>query len=262
VVQLVSNLQRGDDAYLVGGQALNIWAERYWQTPGLAAFGPFTSKDIDYLGTAAAAEKLARALDGKVSFPNQEGIGPISAVVEAEIGDVRLTVDFLHHVLGVDPDRLKKLAVDIQVPSPSDGGRVLSIPIMHPVHCLQSRVANAYRLGRVEGIAARQLQAAPIVVDAYVREMLGLGHVKEVIASARELFEYLRSDKNGRRCHQILDADPLTIFEALSHNMRLDERYREKTLGPMIQRLKRIRSRVWPTLFESLLITEPENSSG
>jgi hypothetical protein len=42
-----------DNIVLIGGQALNLWAERYSdRAADLAAAAPFTSKDIDFCGTA------------------------------------------------------------------------------------------------------------------------------------------------------------------------------------------------------------------
>lgn len=256
VIRLATILQREDGAFLVGGQALNFWAERYWETPGLAEYGPFTSKDIDYFGRISAAEKLAKVLNGNLKYPDADDSSPSMAVVEAKVDGQKLEIDFLRHVLGVEPNSLERLAVDIAVPLGADAGRIM-IPIMHPVHCFQSRITNAYRLDRTKGIAARQLQAAPIVVRAYLLEMLGAGHLKEVFASVRELFAYLRSDTNGRKAHRILSLDPLKIFEELAADQRLDSRYREKTLGPMIERLARIRSRRWPSILEGLFIEEP-----
>jgi hypothetical protein len=48
VYRLASILTLSDGAFIVGGQALNIWAERYSAVAELADFGPYTSKDIDY----------------------------------------------------------------------------------------------------------------------------------------------------------------------------------------------------------------------
>ena len=51
----------GDDPPLiVGGQAVNIWAELYvGAAPELAEFEPFMSRDADILGTRALAVALA-----------------------------------------------------------------------------------------------------------------------------------------------------------------------------------------------------------
>jgi hypothetical protein len=68
VIKLASVLSLEDNAFIVGGQALNLWAERYAATRAdLLSFGPFTSKDLDYFGHRAAAEKLAAAL-GAVDY--------------------------------------------------------------------------------------------------------------------------------------------------------------------------------------------------
>jgi hypothetical protein len=73
-----------DCAFLVGGQALNIWAERYSHCTELAEYGPFTSKDIDYFGYQQAAQKLAKAIGGKMRTPSADDMTPHSALVTAE----------------------------------------------------------------------------------------------------------------------------------------------------------------------------------
>ena len=48
---------------LIGGQAVNFWAETYLQhEPGLAAWFPFTSEDIDFCGGTADARRIAGQL--------------------------------------------------------------------------------------------------------------------------------------------------------------------------------------------------------
>jgi hypothetical protein len=88
--------------------------------------------------------------------------------------------------------------------------------------------------------------------------MLSEGHVDEVTATLKDLFWYLRSDSEGRKSWDILSLDPIAIFEELSTDEHLDERYRQKTIMPMIERLKRVRSRLWPKLAEGAFLTAPE----
>ena len=73
VYDLAGILQLSDKAFIVGGQALNLWAERYSEVPELAAYGPYTSKDIDYFGRREAARKLADALGGTLRIPPRRG---------------------------------------------------------------------------------------------------------------------------------------------------------------------------------------------
>ncbi|VDC50098.1 hypothetical protein [Brevundimonas mediterranea] len=82
VLKLVSILRLDDDAFVVGGQAFNIWAERYaGDDPALLEFGPFTSKDLDYFGHLQAATKLATALQGKLNIPSLDDHTPNAAKV-------------------------------------------------------------------------------------------------------------------------------------------------------------------------------------
>ena len=49
---------------LIGGQAVNYWAERYLiAEPQLKAFRPFTSEDIDFKGTVDDVRFIAEQLD-------------------------------------------------------------------------------------------------------------------------------------------------------------------------------------------------------
>jgi hypothetical protein len=260
VIQLTSILELSDGAFLVGGQALNVWAERYSSASELAYYGPYTSKDIDYFGHRNAAEKLAHALGGSVSFPDIDNATPQTAIVTADVGDEHLEIDFIGTVLGVEPQQLEKLAVEISAPlKADDSAGEIRIPIMHPLHCLQSRLSNVAILGRTGDLALRQLQASPIVLREYLREMLQLGHLKEVTATTKQLFRYLKTDPNGRRVWKYLSYDLVDILRELRADDRLDERYRDKTLQPMIDRIERVRSLLWPKPVEGLFLTSPED---
>lgn len=53
----------GKPYILIGGQAVNYWAERYRERePQLKALGPFTSADIDFKGTAEDVRRIAAQL--------------------------------------------------------------------------------------------------------------------------------------------------------------------------------------------------------
>lgn len=234
VIKLASVLGLEDHAFIVGGQALNLWAERYAAgRPELIQFGPFTSKDLDYYGHRAAAEKLAVALGGELRVPPPDDHTPNSAVVSAEIDGRRVEIDFLTDVIGVKANALEREAVELVVPVRGEAVEELVIPIMHPLHCLQSRVGNIVGLGRGDDVALRQLAAAPIVVAAYIDEMLGLGDVKEATATLRGLFEYLRSDLRGRSCHELSMRDPAEILARFLTDGRLDRRFRWFNLRSM-----------------------------
>ncbi len=244
VIKLASVLGLDDHAFIIGGQALNLWAERYaGRLPDLVAYGPFTSKDLDYFGHRDAAEKLADALGGKVLVPDPDDHTPNSAVVVATVDGREIEIDFLSDVIGVRPNALERDAVELIVPVRADGVDQLVIPVMHPLHCLQSRIANVVTLGRPDEVARRQLAAAPIVLQAYVDEMLALGDTREATDTLRELFVYLRGDIAARAIPDLPMTDPVVIFSAFVRDRRLDWRFRWFNLRAMRRKLKTKRRR-------------------
>ncbi len=244
VIKLASVLSLEDNAFIVGGQALNLWAERYSPgRPELISFGPFTSKDLDYFGHRVAAEKLAAALGGQVHIPGPDDHTPNSAVVSATVDGIAIEIDFLSDIIGVGAKALTHDAVELIVPIRGDGVDVLEIPVMHPLHCLQSRVANVVSLGRRDDVALRQLAAAPIVLQAYIDEMLETGDVREAGAVLQKLFAYLRSDIAARQCPDLPMRDPVDILATFQRDKRLALSFRWFNLRSMRRKLATKRRR-------------------
>jgi hypothetical protein len=60
----------GQPYLLIGGQAVNYWAERYLAVePQLEPLKPFTSEDIDFKGGQADVQRIARQLALPTGFP-------------------------------------------------------------------------------------------------------------------------------------------------------------------------------------------------
>lgn len=234
VYDLASILQLSDNAFIVGGQALNLWAERYSNVAELADYGPYTSKDLDYFGYHQAARKLAAALGGTVRTPTADDHTPQTAIVTAEIQGERVEIDFLHHVKGVQDDSLQKQAVQLVLTvRAGDRAGTLNIPIMHPLHCMQSRLANVVELRRDTDLAKRQLEAAPVVLAEYLSERLDAGGAKHVTGVLQSLHKWLLTDPTGRKAHHHMRNDPVRILDRFIEDTRLDERWRKLSLKPM-----------------------------
>ncbi|MBX9616615.1 MAG: hypothetical protein K2X25_13540 [Caulobacteraceae bacterium] len=239
VFKLVSILGLDDNAFVVGGQAFNIWAERYAAgDAALSEFGPFTSKDLDYFGHLQAATKLATALQGKVNIPSLDDHTPHAAQVEAEVDGLWIEVDFITNVIGVRTG-LETLAVELLIPyRTTEGEGVLEVPVMHPLHCFQSRVANVTRLGRTDDTALRQVNAAPIMLGHYIDEQLRVGDTREAQRVLRQLADFLMKDQDGRRAHEVCRVDPLGIIDRAEKDDRLDARFRSFNLAGLALRIR------------------------
>jgi hypothetical protein len=131
---------------LVGGQALNYWAE----TLGIAdarstgIYGPATSEDIDIMGSVKAVRAFAQAVGGKARIADfDDSHSPNSGVVTFDFQGETHSVDFLAQMAGFKPLELPAvLKCALTVPLSSASTAPLSV--MHPMHCLQAQLENIY----------------------------------------------------------------------------------------------------------------------
>lgn len=88
---------------IVGGQAVNLWAEVYTTAlPNLEAFAPFVSKDADIYGTRALAEQLARRTGWELHFdPRRTSIVAAILRKQRNPAEPALTIEVLSQVNGL-----------------------------------------------------------------------------------------------------------------------------------------------------------------
>lgn len=247
MLSIVSHVQADDGAFVVGGQATNLWAWFYRdKIPRQREEQIFTSIDVDYFGEAGVARMLADALGGNVRRPSQDAMNtPSTAVVEIEIGGRSVSIDFLNKILGIKNREFAKGVSELKFPAESEGrvGEVM-IPVMHPVLCLKSRIANIMHPAtrRQDATALDQARAAHHVMIAYIDHAINDGAHRETAACFQGLFTYLRRDEFGRRAHLETPVDPLGILRAFADDPRIDERYRQKNLAIQITEIETFRA--------------------
>lgn len=164
---------------------------------------------------------------------------PETAQVIATIDGAEIRIDFLGHVLGVRRD-IENHVAEIVVMANRDNGTEfeVAIPLMHPLDCLRSRVANIVQLNRIDDVAQRQAAASPVVLREYLLEALADSDHREVSRTLGALFHYLRRDPIGRGAHKAIGRDPIEVIERFATDERLDTRYREYQLVTMIGELR------------------------
>jgi hypothetical protein len=225
ILVAAENLEAG----IVGGQALNIWAELLFdRAPDeLEPYAPYTSKDIDYFGTARVAAELASILDGEVSFPDPDHVSsPNSAIVSYQRDGKRIVIDFLAVLAGLTESDGRDGFVEAEVMAGPDGGRPVRIRLLHPLLVLKSRIAGIITLGRRDDTAIRQLRAAPIVLREYIRLRRDLGCRKEVADCLRRLAS-LAGNAMIDPIYIELDVDLVGILDALGEDTAWDPRFRD-----------------------------------
>ncbi len=123
----------GIDPVVVGGQAINFWMV-YFARGELEAADLILSKDLDLVGSTDDARKAARALGLQFKPINaRKAAVRLNAVLLSE--DDSLRIDFLPGSPPNTDSEVQEAAVSL----PTKWG---SVRVMHPLHCLRSRVYN------------------------------------------------------------------------------------------------------------------------
>lgn len=158
---------------LVGGQALNFWASYYEdRVAELAAGGPYTSKDIDFLGSHDAVRECARRLGGKAKLTTFDDMNtPNTGIVMFLDDDGHLRqIDFLGSLAGIPETYYESIEATIV----DDADKpVATLRVMDPISCLKGRAHNvAYLPGYQNDHARNQLRAAILVAKEFCRDLL------------------------------------------------------------------------------------------
>lgn len=174
---------------LIGGQALNFWAERFRiEDPELNDLAPFESKDIDFLGTASDVRLCARYLKGTARFPSADHSNtPQVGLVVWNDGGVTRQIDILGSLAGLDRAEVERTAVQVEIAAD------VALRVMHPVAIVRSRLANIAILRRHDELTLRQMRASVHAVSAYIkhaassdsRAALGMIEALQELATSR-----------------------------------------------------------------------------
>lgn len=121
---------------IVGGQAVNIWAEHYSvHDAKLAAQSPFLSKDADIMGDRALVEKLAKAEGWQVRYFNEPRQTAVAVLWKEIPGKDHLTVEVLRTVKGLTPRDLSDSdMIELQP------GRIYRLA--SPIRMMKAKLAN------------------------------------------------------------------------------------------------------------------------
>ena len=132
-------------AVIIGGQAVNLWAERYQsESPPWQELRPYTSFDLDVLGDRTDVLKCSQALDAEPFFPlpSENSVNSGKIVTKIEGGDFE--IDFLHSPNGLSAAEVTEMARTITFEG-------IPLKILHPLHCVESKTVNLATLPQDAG---------------------------------------------------------------------------------------------------------------
>lgn len=197
-----------EQALLVGGQSLALWAQRY-KLPRPEVLALAVSNDVDFLGSSGIARALHRALAGsnwKLWEPRMDDATSQTAKLSQALPEGIKQIDFLDDLVGMSAAEVQARAVEWHLP---DGKR---LRILHPLDVLESRLKNLALLAikrNAQGI--EQARLAIEVVRRYLLEMLGAGRLRDVFEAAERL-EEMAVDGKLLGVHADYALDPLAAM--------------------------------------------------
>jgi len=191
---------------IVGGQAANIWAAYYLpQEPRLQALLPFTSKDLDLIGTKTDAERVAALTQWKAAAPPVLG-GPVEAVLRSEPEGQGLTVEFLREIKGVPHDTVLAYAREnlVRVPGSDEP---LPVRVLDPVLLLAGKIRNAVDIEQGQPEKPRQdvkhVAMLALCVPHFLEDMrtqtTGLAEQKHICGEYITMLAALKNSYSGRQ---------------------------------------------------------------
>jgi hypothetical protein len=126
----------GTGAVVIGGQAVNLWAERFQtDSPPWNELRPYTSFDLGVLGSRTDVLTCGEALGGEVFFPLPSENTVSSGKIITRVGGADFEIDFVHSPNGLSSAETRELARDLTFES-------IPLKVLHPLHCVESKTVN------------------------------------------------------------------------------------------------------------------------
>jgi hypothetical protein len=154
---------------IVGGQAVNIWAERYLaREPDLANFFPFTSKDLDLIGNEFDFERIAAATGAKKLPSLRKVFVPTVGVLEIsrpEPESSQIKIEVLKRIYGVTTEEIMRGAVLLE-------RKGVKLRVIDPITLLEAKIQNAAHLPQHARQDVKHVKMMTLAVRGFLREML------------------------------------------------------------------------------------------
>lgn len=224
VKPLLERIDGIDSVTIVGGQAVNFWAIRYMTVnEQIFQYQPFTSRDLDFSGDRNAAKACAKAWKGKCFLPDLSDSTPNSGKVIAKINEKNIEVDFLEYTPPVTSSEIKKFRATF---SEKINGRDVRFHVMHPLHCLQTRLWNVYGpLKRKDRLSMNQLRVSICVLHSFIQDIVIYHDDKR---GGLEIIERLFKMAEKKEGLSAFSDDSIDILDAIPRKISLPKAFWSK----------------------------------
>jgi hypothetical protein len=181
--------ERGGEAVVVGGQAVNLWAELFEsEVPEIGEYRPFTSDDLDLYRPDYSIRELLRDVARDVEnerdpFGKAFTIVSHTFLVEDKRGKT-LAIDSLKMIPGLRSQEVQKGTMLVQF-------RGVVIRVLNPIVCLKAKLHNVATLDQRDRQDVKHVRILIPCVRAFLgsllREGLDEGDVRAPLAALNQL---------------------------------------------------------------------------
>ncbi len=180
--QIISPPEDGEAPVVVGGHAVNLWSEYYFAlgVKALAAYMPFTSKDLDLIGPAGLLERLHATHKGKLTLsdPRSPVLGRLDIL--RENGSL-LRIEVLHGVKGLNTKDLSR-TMELRIEG-------ISARVLMPHLILKAKIENAETISQKGRNDVKHVLMMILCARSFIEEFAG--YVGAGQASSRALVNLL-----------------------------------------------------------------------
>jgi hypothetical protein len=158
--------KHGAPPLLIGGQAVNYWAELYSvEEHGLAKWQPFTSEDIDFQGSREDVRLIASQLGLTPVFPHRVEMTTLAGMIPFQRGDLNSQIEVVSSVPGVPAKLLQETALEATWEN-------YQIRVIDPISLLCAKAHLALRVVQKGRRDADHLAIMVLCVRAFLRGAL------------------------------------------------------------------------------------------
>ena len=183
---------------LIGGQAVNYWAELYSdEEPGLLKWQPFTSEDIDFQGDRKDAQAIASHLGRTPLYPRPVEMTALAGMIPLHLGGFRSQIEVVRSVPGVPAILLQKAALEAT-------WERYKIRVIDPISLLCAKAHLALKVPQEKRHDAEHLAIMVLCVRAFLRRALqkvedGGMPVRDWLGAAEERWRFRSQPWEQRR---------------------------------------------------------------
>lgn len=228
----------GKPYILIGGQAVNYWAENFLaENPELAGWLPFTSKDIDFHGDHDDVARVAAALGLPAHFPHRLAGTALAGLVPFKLNGMPASIEIVRLIPGLAKNKIESWAI-----TASRGQK--EIRVLDPVSLLVCKTNLSLTVDQKERRDVEHMKILVICTRAFLRETLAGVEAGELPArgwlGAVERVLKLAESTTGKKASRKLGVDwrqALPEKEIAASRDRLVVKFRSVRLPQWLEKI-------------------------